>query len=207
MKNAQKAIIFVVFLIGIALLGYAIFYPVPPEDEVMEELAASAPANGVEAPPVTIEELPTTAWRTSKGQLTVDVPEGWNVTQRDAGSVSEITVTNPDAPDESLAIRLALSYVFGQFTDFDSWMNEELVDADSLNVCEDKIVDDKQTSCVVEVNGEDVTENYFGSANTSLYFRIERPLDGSMSAYFDQIISSLNFEPTKADLAAAKIIQ
>lgn len=196
-----------VFVIGIALLLYAIFYPVPREEEVINEITISDAQQESNNATSVIETLPTDLWRTSKGQLTIAVPNGWDVSQRDAGSASEITVVNPDAPDESLTVKLVLSYVFGEFTDFDSWMNEELIDADRLNVCENTIVDSKQSSCVIEEVGGESTKNYFGSANTSLYFRIGKPVDGSMDAYFNQIIGSLNFEPTKAELADAQVIQ
>lgn len=200
--NAQKTLIIILFVIAGALLAVAALYPIPTEEELQQEVVEQ-----IEPVDVVPEPVATKAWKTSKNHFTIDVPEGWIVRQHDTGGLSMIEIIDPENSDVQLIIRLGLSSTLsGTPISFEAWMNEQLVDADRLDFCQDRDIGGEDGTCVIAEFGDESFESYFGVVDPQTYFYISKDVEEYHATPLWQVLDSIDFDPSRADLREAEVI-
>lgn len=200
--NAQKVLISFLFLVAGAMLLVAIFYPIPTEDEIiLETIEQTVPME------VVIEPVPTKSWKTSKEHFTIDVPEGWEITQHDTGDLSLIEILDPENSDVQLVIRLGLSTTLeGTPIPFEAWMNEQLLDAEKLSFCEDEKIGGEDGTCVVAEFDGAANLSYFGKIDPQTYFYISRDVEEYFLTPTQEVLDSIDFNPSRSELKEAEVI-
>lgn len=202
--NTNKILIALLFLIAVVLLATALFYPKLIDIEDRADLESVVDEETQDPTPTSVE---TTVWKTSRNHFTIEVSSGLTISQRDAGDVSLIEILRREDSDLSkrLAIELGLSSTLeGTPISLDTWMNEQLLDADKIEECDATSFGGESAQCFLVTTHGEVQKEYYGVADALSYFKvIIAPVP---TVEIARAFSTLNFNPTPELLESAKLI-
>lgn len=206
--DARKTTIILLFLFAFGLLLVAFFYPIPVAED--EDIEAFIERQTVLAPTIEPEPLmaETKAWTTSREHFAIEIPEDWEVEQSDAGGMSVITIVDPENVDTELSIRLGLtSSLDGDPVSLQEFINIQLLEADLIEDCDVDMLGGEEVECYIATFEEGVRDVYFGKIDALTYFYIAKDHEEKRVTSMQDVLQSIDFDPTDEVLEEAEVIK